>query len=147
MSSAEKPVPRLDLAPKLNRSLSLKNPLDYLRVFYWFFLFPQAWRIFESQISKLIVMGFSISVLVLYFTNFIQFYYFNKNLGFEFLIALLIFSFICGIIKAIQFKNLRFNKKILIGFVSGFTVLISLLILLHPYIFIGNFIIKYLIPN
>lgn len=147
MSSAEKPVPRLDLAPKLNRSLSLKNPLDYLRVFYWFFLFPQAWRIFESQISKLIVMGFSISGLVLYFTNFIQFYYFNKNLGFEFLIALLIFSFICGIIKAIQFKNLRFNKKILIGFVSGFTVLISLLILLHPYIFIGNFIIKYLIPN
>jgi len=148
MSSAEKPVPRLDLAPKLNRSLSLKNPLDYLRVFYWFFFFPQALRIFEGQISKLIVIGFSIIGFVLYLTNFIQFYYFNINLSVEVLIGFLIFSFICGIIKGIQFKSLKFNKKVLIGFVSGFIVLISLLILLNPSIFISVFIIKLkLIPQ
>lgn len=37
-------VPRLDLAPKLNRPLSLWNPLDYLRLLYWVFYFPQALR-------------------------------------------------------------------------------------------------------
>lgn len=37
-------VPRLDLAPKLNRPLSLWNPLDYLRLLYWVFFFPQALR-------------------------------------------------------------------------------------------------------
>ncbi len=36
------PVPRLDLAPKLSRPLSLWNPLDYLRLLYWVFFFPQA---------------------------------------------------------------------------------------------------------
>jgi len=36
------PVPRLDLAPKLKRPLSLWNPLDYLRLLYWVFYFPQA---------------------------------------------------------------------------------------------------------
>lgn len=35
-------VPRLDLAPKLRRPLSLCNPLDYLRLLYWVFYFPQA---------------------------------------------------------------------------------------------------------
>ncbi|MCP4214239.1 MAG: hypothetical protein GY765_06260 [bacterium] len=35
-------VPRLDLAPKLKRTLSLWNPLDYLRLLYWGFFFPQA---------------------------------------------------------------------------------------------------------
>ncbi|NER52703.1 MAG: ATP-binding protein, partial [Symploca sp. SIO1A3] len=38
------PVPRLDLAPKLKRPLSLWNPLDYLRFLYWVFYFPQALR-------------------------------------------------------------------------------------------------------
>lgn len=36
------PVPLLDLAPKLDRPLSLWNPVDYLRVLYWTFFFPQA---------------------------------------------------------------------------------------------------------
>ena len=40
----ETPVPRLDLAPKLKRPLSLWNPLDYLRLLYWVFYFPQALR-------------------------------------------------------------------------------------------------------
>lgn len=35
---------RLDLAPKLNRPLSLWNPLDYLRLLFWVFYFPQALR-------------------------------------------------------------------------------------------------------
>ncbi|ACK73624.1 ATPase [Gloeothece citriformis PCC 7424] len=38
------PVPRLNLAPKLNRPLSLWNPLDYLLLLYWVFFFPQALR-------------------------------------------------------------------------------------------------------
>jgi hypothetical protein len=37
-------VPRLDLAPKLKRPLSLWNPLDYLRLLCWVFYFPQAFR-------------------------------------------------------------------------------------------------------
>ena len=35
-------VPKLDLAPKLKRPLSLWNPLDYLRLLYWSLFFPQA---------------------------------------------------------------------------------------------------------
>ncbi|HLO85320.1 MAG TPA: ATP-binding protein [Nostocaceae cyanobacterium] len=42
--SQNTPVPRLDLAPKLRRPLSLLNPLDYLRLLYWVFYFPQALR-------------------------------------------------------------------------------------------------------
>jgi hypothetical protein len=37
-------VPRLDLAPKLKRPLQLWNPLDYVRLLYWCFFFPQALR-------------------------------------------------------------------------------------------------------
>ena len=37
-----KSVPKLNLAPKLKRPLSLWNPLDYLRLLYWVFFFPQA---------------------------------------------------------------------------------------------------------
>ena len=37
-------VPRLNLAPKLKRSLSLSKPIDYLRLLYWVFFFPQALR-------------------------------------------------------------------------------------------------------
>ncbi|WP_017715251.1 AAA family ATPase [Kamptonema formosum] len=44
MSENQNPVPRLDLAPKLKRRLFLWNPLDYLRVLYWVFFFPQALR-------------------------------------------------------------------------------------------------------
>ncbi|MBD0304145.1 MAG: ATP-binding protein, partial [Tolypothrix sp. T3-bin4] len=40
----QRPVPRLDLAPNLKRPLSLWNPLDYLRLLYWIFYFPQALR-------------------------------------------------------------------------------------------------------
>ena len=42
--SQDNPVPKLDLAPKLKRPLSLWNPLDYLRLLYWVFYFPQALR-------------------------------------------------------------------------------------------------------
>ncbi|MDD1413333.1 ATP-binding protein [Dolichospermum sp. ST_con] len=42
--STKSPVPRLDLAPKLRRPLSLWNLLDYLRLLYWVFFFPQALR-------------------------------------------------------------------------------------------------------
>jgi hypothetical protein len=48
MSQNDRPVPRLDLAPKLKRPLSLWNPLDYLRLLYWVFFFPQALRWYES---------------------------------------------------------------------------------------------------
>ena len=37
-------VPYLDLAPRLKRPLQLWNPLDYLRLLYWVFFFPQALR-------------------------------------------------------------------------------------------------------
>jgi hypothetical protein len=43
------PVPKLDLVPKLKRSLSLWNPLDYLRLLYWLFFFPQALRWYEEK--------------------------------------------------------------------------------------------------
>ena len=42
--SKKTPVPKLDLAPKLKRPLSLWNPLDYLLLLYWVFFFPQALR-------------------------------------------------------------------------------------------------------
>lgn len=44
----QSPVPRLDLAPKLKRPLSLWNPLDYLRLLYWVFFFPQALLWYEQ---------------------------------------------------------------------------------------------------
>lgn len=37
-------VPKLNLAPRLTRPLSLWNPLDYFRLLYWVFYFPQAIR-------------------------------------------------------------------------------------------------------
>ena len=37
-------VPRLNLAPKRRKPLSLWNPLDYLQLLYWVFFFPQALR-------------------------------------------------------------------------------------------------------
>ncbi|MBO9361587.1 MAG: hypothetical protein J7452_05220, partial [Thermoflexus sp.] len=37
-------VPRLNLAPKLKRPLQPWNLLDYLRLLYWVFFFPQALR-------------------------------------------------------------------------------------------------------
>jgi len=37
-------VPRLDLAPKLRRPLSLWKMLGYLRLLYWLFYVPQALR-------------------------------------------------------------------------------------------------------
>ncbi len=43
------PVPRLDLAPKLDRPLSMWNPLDYLRLLYWVFYFPQALRWYVEE--------------------------------------------------------------------------------------------------
>ncbi|NJM62443.1 MAG: ATP-binding protein, partial [Oscillatoriales cyanobacterium RU_3_3] len=47
MNQNHPPVPRLDLAPKLKSPLSLWNPLDYLRLLYWVFFFPQALRQYE----------------------------------------------------------------------------------------------------
>ena len=46
------PVPRLNLAPQLNRPLSLWNPLDYVRLLYWTFFFPQALRWYVRQFGK-----------------------------------------------------------------------------------------------
>jgi hypothetical protein len=40
----ESTVPRINLAPKLRRDLSLRNPFDYLLLLYWVFYFPQAVR-------------------------------------------------------------------------------------------------------
>ncbi|WP_419547857.1 AAA family ATPase [Microcystis sp.] len=40
----ESTVPRINLAPKLKRDLSLWNPFDYLLLLYWVFYFPQAVR-------------------------------------------------------------------------------------------------------
>ncbi|UCH98036.1 MAG: ATP-binding protein, partial [Candidatus Aminicenantes bacterium] len=45
-------VPRLDLAPRLKRPLSLWNPLDYLRLLYWVFFFPQAIRWYIEKFGK-----------------------------------------------------------------------------------------------
>ncbi len=42
-------VPRLNLAPKLNRPLQLWNPIDYLRLLYWIFYFPQALLWYEEN--------------------------------------------------------------------------------------------------
>ncbi len=49
---SENEVPLLDLAPKLKRPLSLWNPLDYLRLLYWIFLFPQALHWYEREFGK-----------------------------------------------------------------------------------------------
>ena len=45
----DKTVPKLDLAPKLNRPLYLWNPLDYLLLLYWVFFFPQALTWYENK--------------------------------------------------------------------------------------------------
>lgn len=45
-------VPRLDLSPRLKRTLSLWNPLDYLRLLYWVFFFPQAIRWYVEQFGN-----------------------------------------------------------------------------------------------
>jgi hypothetical protein len=45
-------VPHLDLAPKLKRPLQLWKPLDYLRLLYWCFLFPQALHWYVEQHSS-----------------------------------------------------------------------------------------------
>ncbi len=45
------PVPRLDLAPRLRRRLHPWNPLDYLRLLYWVFFFPQALRWYEETFA------------------------------------------------------------------------------------------------
>lgn len=42
-------VPRLNLAPKLNRPLSLRDPVDYLRLLRWALFFPQALRWYVEQ--------------------------------------------------------------------------------------------------
>ena len=53
MKSAEPtPVPRLDLAPKLNRPLRLWWPPDYLRLLYWAFFFPQAIRWYVEKFGR-----------------------------------------------------------------------------------------------
>ncbi len=46
------PVPKLDLIPKLNRSLYLWNPLDYFLLLYWLFFFPQALSWYVNQYKE-----------------------------------------------------------------------------------------------
>lgn len=41
-------VPRLDLAPRLDHPLRPGNPVDYLRLLYWVFFFPQALGWYEE---------------------------------------------------------------------------------------------------
>ncbi|MGD1808565.1 AAA family ATPase [Dapis sp. BLCC M126] len=45
-------VPRLDLAPQLKRPLYIWNPLDYLRLLYWVFFFPQALRWYTEKYGE-----------------------------------------------------------------------------------------------
>lgn len=45
-------VSPLDLAPKLKRPLSLRNPLDYVHLLYWVFFFPQAIRWYVNQFCQ-----------------------------------------------------------------------------------------------
>jgi hypothetical protein len=45
-------APRLDLAPQLNRPLQIWNPLDYLRLLFWVFYFPQALRWYVNRFSR-----------------------------------------------------------------------------------------------
>ncbi|MGL6138176.1 MAG: ATP-binding protein, partial [Planktothrix sp.] len=74
MSSTQKPIPRLDLAPKLNRPLSLFNPLDYLRLLYWVFFFPQAirWYLETFKQEKILrIQGFLLTVLTPLLISFI----------------------------------------------------------------------------
>jgi hypothetical protein len=52
MKDSKHGVPAIDLAPRLNRPLSLWNPLDYLRLLYWVFYFPQAIRWYVNVISQ-----------------------------------------------------------------------------------------------
>ena len=52
MKEKENEIPLLDLAPKLKRPLSLWNPLDYLRLLFWVFFFPQAIRWYVQTFSK-----------------------------------------------------------------------------------------------
>ncbi|KEI66402.1 hypothetical protein A19Y_1334 [Planktothrix agardhii NIVA-CYA 126/8] len=66
MNTRQNPIPRLDLAPKLNRPLSLFNPLDYLRLLYWVFFFPQAIRWYVAtfkQEKTLRIQGLLLNVL------------------------------------------------------------------------------------
>ena len=48
----EETVPLLDLTPRLKRPLKLWNPLDYLRLLYWAFFFPQALRWYIEKFGK-----------------------------------------------------------------------------------------------
>lgn len=52
MNKRENIASLLDLAPRLNRPLSLWNPLDYLRLFYWAFFFPQAFPWYINKFGK-----------------------------------------------------------------------------------------------
>lgn len=52
MNKQENIEPSLNLAPRLNRPLSLLNPLDYFRLFYWVFFFPQAFPWYINRFGK-----------------------------------------------------------------------------------------------
>ena len=43
---------RLNLAPGLDSPLKIWNPLDYLRLLYWIFFFPQALQWYETRFVK-----------------------------------------------------------------------------------------------
>jgi hypothetical protein len=45
-------VPRLNLAPKRRKPLSLLNPLDYLQLLSWVFFFPQALRWYTKTFGE-----------------------------------------------------------------------------------------------
>ena len=45
-------VPKLNLEPKLKHPLTLWNPLDYLRLFYWILFFPQAVRWYVDRFGS-----------------------------------------------------------------------------------------------
>lgn len=45
-------LPLIDLLPKVKRPLSLWNPLDYLRILFWFLFFPQAIGFYLEKYEK-----------------------------------------------------------------------------------------------
>jgi hypothetical protein len=52
VNKQENIVPSLNLAPRLKCPLSLWNPLDYFRLFYWVFFFPQAFSWYINTFGK-----------------------------------------------------------------------------------------------
>ncbi|QSJ15418.1 ATP-binding protein [Nostoc sp. UHCC 0702] len=103
------PVPRLNLAPKLKRPLSLWNPLDYLRLLYWVFFFPQALRWYVDTFG-----GGNAPDNKINWQNPIQ-----RNLLFQGLVLILVTNLAGGLILYKLYQlNLLTNLIIIISFLG-----------------------------